>query len=153
MDLKISTVFNIMVKQKTIRNNNERKEKERMPGIHKHLIIRAEVNSPITSEKEIKKWLRNLVKKIDMNIIKGPYASYVAKEGNRGVTGVVMIETSHIAMHVWDENRPALVQCDVYSCANFSSNEVLAEFIEMDVVKIDTMLLDRATEINVMKKL
>jgi len=123
-----------------------------MPA-HKHLIIRAEVNSPITSEKEIKKWLRNLVKKIDMNIIKGPYASYVAKEGNRGVTGVVMIETSHIAMHVWDENRPALVQCDVYSCANFSSNEVLAEFIEMDVVKIDTMLLDRATEINVMKKL
>ena len=116
---------------------------------HKHLIIRAEVNSPITSEKEIKKWLRNVVKKIDMKIIKGPYASYVSKEGNRGVTGVVMIETSHIAMHVWDEERPALVQCDVYSCAEFSSNEVLAEFLPMDVVKIDTMLLDRATEINV----
>ena len=38
--------------------------KKRMPA-HKHLIIRAEVNRPITSEKEIKKWLRNLVKKID----------------------------------------------------------------------------------------
>ena len=116
---------------------------------HKHLIIRAEVNRPITSEKEIKKWLRNVVKKIDMKIIKGPYASYVSKEGNRGVTGVVMIETSHIAMHVWDETTPALVQCDVYSCAEFSSNEVLAEFVPMDVVKIDTMLLDRATEINI----
>ena len=116
---------------------------------HKHLIIRAEVNSPITSEKEIKKWLRNVVKKIDMKIIKGPYAAYVSKEGNRGVTGVVMIETSHIAMHVWDEERPALVQCDVYSCAEFSSNEVLAEFLPMDVVKIDTMLLDRASGINV----
>ena len=111
--------------------------------VHKHLIIRAEVNNPPTSEKEIKKWLRNLVKKIDMNIIKGPYASYVCKEGNRGVTGVVMIETSHIAIHVWDEERPALVQCDVYSCAEFSSNEVLAEFIPMDVVKIDHLLLDR----------
>ena len=32
---------------------------------HKHLIIRAEVIRPITSEKEIKKWLRKLVKKID----------------------------------------------------------------------------------------
>ena len=116
---------------------------------HKHLIIRAEVNSPITSEKEIKKWLRNVVKKIDMKIIKGPYAAYVSKEGNRGITGVVMIETSHIAMHVWDEERPALVQCDVYSCATFSSNEVLAEFVPMDVVKIDSVLLDRATEINV----
>ena len=50
--------------------------------VHKHLIIRAEVNHPITSEKELRKWLRNLVKKIDMKIIKGPYAAYVSKEGN-----------------------------------------------------------------------
>tara|TARA_B100001250_G_C19720648_1_gene753636 strand:+ start:934 stop:1311 length:378 start_codon:yes stop_codon:yes gene_type:complete len=113
------------------------------------LIIRAEVNSPITSEKEIKKWLRKLVKKIDMNIIKGPYAAYVTKEGNRGVTGVVMIETSHIAIHVWDDVDPALVQCDVYSCAEFSSNEVLAEFIPMDVVKVDSVILDRANEIEI----
>jgi len=115
--------------------------------IHKHLIIRAEVNSPITSEKEIKKWLKNLVNKIDMKIIKGPFASYVTKEGNRGITGVVMIETSHIAIHIWDEQSPALVQADVYSCASFSMNEVLAEFIEMDVVKIEHMLLDRESEL------
>jgi S-adenosylmethionine/arginine decarboxylase-like enzyme len=119
-----------------------------MPA-HKHLIIRAEVNNPITSEKEIKKWLRNLVNKIDMNIIKGPYAGYVTKEGNRGVTGVVMIETSHIAIHVWDEDRPALVQCDVYSCAEFSMNEVLAEFVPMDVVTMDTILLDRADTLKI----
>ena len=114
---------------------------------HKHLIIRAEVNHPITSEKELKRWLRKLVKKIDMNIIKGPYTSYVSKEGNRGITGVVMIETSHIAIHVWDEIIPALVQCDVYSCANFSSNEVLIEFSPMGVTKIDHLMLDRANEI------
>ena len=116
--------------------------------VHKHLIIRAEVNHPPMTEKYVRLWLRKLVKKIDMKIIKGPYAAYVSKEGNRGVTGVVMIETSHIAMHVWDEERPALVQCDVYSCADFSSNEVLAEFLPMDVVKIDHILLDRASEIN-----
>ena len=115
--------------------------------VHKHLIIRAEVNNPPTSEKEIKKWLRNLVKKIDMNIIKGPYTAYVSKEGNRGITGVVMIETSHIAIHVWDEISPALVQCDVYSCADFSSNEVLIEFTPMGVVKIDHMMLDRGDAI------
>ena len=114
---------------------------------HKHLIIRAEVNRPPKSEKEIKQWLRKIVNKIDMKIIKGPYASYVTKEGNRGVTGVVMIETSHIAIHVWDETTPALVQCDVYSCAEFSSNEVLAEFLDMEVIKINHILLDRANEI------
>ena len=114
---------------------------------HKHLIIRAEVNRPLKSEKETKQWLRKLVKKIDMKIIKGPFAGYVTKEGNRGITGVVMIETSHIAIHVWDETLPALVQCDVYSCAEFSSNEVLAEFIDMEVVKMDHIMLDRADEI------
>ena len=114
---------------------------------HKHLIIRAEVNHPITSEKELKRWLRKLVKKIDMKIIKGPYTAYVSKEGNRGITGVVMIETSHIAIHVWDEISPALVQCDVYSCADFSSNEVLIEFTPMGVTKIDHMMLDRADTI------
>ena len=114
---------------------------------HKHLLIRAEVIRPITSEKEIKKWLRNLVKKIDMKIIKGPYASYVSKEGNRGITAIVMIETSHIAVHIWDEQVPSLVQCDVYSCAEFSSNEVLIEFATMEPTKIEHMLLDRAEEI------
>jgi len=115
--------------------------------VHKHLIVRAEVNHPPLTEKYVRSWLRNVVKKIDMNIIKGPYASYVNKEGNRGVTGVVMIETSHIAIHVWDETTPALVQCDVYSCAEFSSNEVLAEFVPMDVIKLDHILLDRASSI------
>ena len=115
--------------------------------VHKHLIIRAEVNRQITSEKEIKRWLRNVVKKIDMKIIKGPYASYVSKEGNRGITGVVMIETSHIAVHIWDETTPALVQCDVYSCAEFSSNEVLSEFMDMEVTKINHIILNRAEEI------
>ena len=114
---------------------------------HKHLIIRAEVNRPITSEKEIKKWLKKLVNKIDMKIIKCPFASYVSKEGNRGITGVVMIETSHIAIHIWDEEIPSLVQADIYSCASFSMNEVLSEFIDMDVVKIEHMMLDRATEL------
>ena len=114
---------------------------------HKHLIIRAEVIRPITSEKEIKKWLRKLVKKIDMKIIKGPDSGYVSKEGNRGITAVVMIETSHIAIHIWDETSPALVQCDVYSCAEFSSNEVLVEFMAMEPIKIEHMLLDRAVEL------
>ena len=88
-----------------------------------------------------------------MNIIKGPYASYVSKEGNRGVTGIVMIETSHISIHVWDENKPALVQCDVYSCAEFSSNEVLAEFAMMEPSKIEYMLLDRAEKIKTINHL
>ena len=115
---------------------------------HKHLIIRAEVKHPITSERELKKWLKNLVKTIDMKIVGGPYTAYVTKEGNQGATGVVMIETSHIAIHIWDEERPSLVQCDIYSCAEFSVLEVLLEFTMMEPTKIDYMVLDRADTIS-----
>ena len=115
-----------------------------MPNVvHKHMIMRAEVNEPLITPTETKKWLRDLVKTIDMNILGGPYSTYVSKEGNRGVTGIVMIETSHISIHIWDEERPALVQADVYSCANFSHIEVMREFERMKPIKIDYLLLDR----------
>ena len=115
---------------------------------HKHMIIRAEVLEPITSEKELKKWLKDLVKIIGMKIIKGPYASYVSKEGNCGVTGVVMIETSHIAIHIWDETTPALVQCDVYSCADFQRGEVVMQLGMMHPTKIEYMMMDRSEDIS-----
>ena len=115
---------------------------------HKHLIIRATVYEPMSTEKELKKWLKDLVKIIDMNIIKGPYASYVSKEGNCGVTGIVMIETSHIAIHIWDETTPALVQCDVYSCAEFQQGEVIMHLGKMKPKKIEYMMVDRSKEIS-----
>tara|TARA_B100000029_G_C17337287_1_gene873986 strand:- start:101 stop:487 length:387 start_codon:yes stop_codon:yes gene_type:complete len=120
--------------------------------MHKHLLIRAEVNNPIMEEKILKKWLKNLVDKIDMKIIKGPYAGYVNKEGNRGLTGVVMIETSHVSIHIWDEEKPALVQADVYSCAEFSANEVLVLFEPMEPVKINYMIVDRKDKFDIVKQ-
>ena len=115
---------------------------------HKHLIIRAEVKHPITSEWELRKWLKNLVKTIDMKIVGGPYTAYVTKEGNRGITGVVMIETSHISIHIWDEERPSLVQCDIYSCAEFQQGEVIMHLGIMKPKKIEYMMVDRSEEIS-----
>ena len=116
--------------------------------VHKHLIIRAEVKHPITSEWELRKWLKNLVKIIDMKIVGGPYTAYVTKEGNRGITGVVMIETSHISIHIWDEERPSLVQCDIYSCAEFQQGEVIMHLGIMKPKKIEYMMVDRSEEIS-----
>ena len=115
---------------------------------HKHLIIRAEVKHPITSEWELRKWLKNLVKTIDMKIVGGPHTAYVTKEGNRGITGVVMIETSHISIHIWDEERPSLVQCDIYSCAEFQQGEVIMHLGIMKPQKIEYMMVDRSEEIS-----
>ena len=87
---------------------------------HKHLLIRAEVNKPPESEDEIKEWIQYLINKIDMKLLAGSYSSKVDKVGNAGLTGVAIIETSHVIIHTWDEIKPALVQLDVYSCKDFT---------------------------------
>ena len=114
--------------------------------IHKHLIIRAEANKVPTDEETLSKWLKDFITSIDMKILMGPYVKYCNMEGNRGITGIAVIETSHIAIHVWDEPNPALMQIDVYSCAEFDPYKI-AEKIknDFDVVKIDYKYLNRET--------
>ena len=112
--------------------------------VHKHLLVRAEVKAPIVNKNKAIKFLRTLIKAINIKAMYGPTASYCKMKGNRGVTAFAIIETSHIAMHIWDEVDPALVQLDVYSCADMDPNEVI-EIIkqELDTVKIEYKFLDR----------
>lgn len=111
---------------------------------HKHLLVNAKVNNAVKSEAQGIEFLSDLVEKIDMKIIKGPFASYVNKEGNRGLTGIVMIETSHIAFHIWDEVRPGLVQFDLYTCGELNLEKVLGIFKEtFEVASLEYVLFDR----------
>jgi len=110
---------------------------------HKHLLIRAEVNKPPENEDEIKEWLQYLITKIDMKILAGPYATKVTKTGNAGLTGVAIIETSHVVLHTWDENKPALIQLDVYSCKDFQKHTVVECLEDFEPVEIDYKYFDR----------
>jgi len=110
---------------------------------HKHLLIRAEVNKPPASEEHIIFWLKNLIKKIDMKILAGPYATKVTKKGNACITGVAIIETSHVVIHTWDENNPALIQLDVYSCKDFKKSDILECLEEFETVQVDYKYFDR----------
>lgn len=111
---------------------------------HKHLLINAKVHNPMNTEKEGIDFLTKLVNDIDMKIIKGPFASYVDKAGNKGLTAIVMIETSHIAFHIWDEIDPSLVQFDLYTCGKLDLDKVLTIFRNaFDVSSIDYVLFDR----------
>ena len=80
---------------------------------------------PPTSETVVIDWLRDFVEKIGMKVIQGPFASMVTAEGNRGLTATVMIETSHIAFHIWDEAKPSLLQFDLYTCSELNVSFVL----------------------------
>ena len=111
---------------------------------HKHLLVNAKVNNPIKSEDDAIEFLTDLVKAINMKIIKGPFASYVNVEGNRGLTAIVMIETSHIAFHIWDEPSPALLQFDLYTCGQLNQKAVLDTIkTKFAVTGFDYVLLDR----------
>ena len=111
---------------------------------HKHLLINAKVHNPMASEQEAIDFLTHLVDRINMKIIKGPFASYVDKPGNRGLTAIVMIETSHIAFHIWDENDPSLVQFDLYTCGSLNLPSVFDEFTKaFNVESMDYQLFDR----------
>jgi len=111
---------------------------------HKHLLINAKVRNPMASEDEAIDFLNTLVDRINMKIIKGPFASYVDKPGNRGLTAIVMIETSHIAFHIWDEVDPSLVQFDLYTCGELDLSTVLITLGQyFTILNMDYMLFDR----------
>ncbi len=111
---------------------------------HKHLLVNAKINNPLKSEEEGIGFLTRLVDNINMKILQGPFASYVDKPGNRGLTAIVLIETSHIAFHIWDEGDPSLIQFDLYTCGTLNLNTVIALFYEtFNVIDIDYVLFDR----------
>lgn len=112
---------------------------------HKHLIVKAKIeNPPKKSEmKMMEEWFRNLVEEIDMKILAGPFVRYVDVPGNAGFTGVCIIETSHIAMHVWDEQSPGTMQLDVYTCGSLDINTVFENLHIFSPVKIEYKFLDR----------
>jgi len=117
---------------------------------HKHLIVRANIGKCPKEEdlNKISDWIRLLIRKIDMKLLAGPYTTYVNEKGNKGMTSVAIIETSHIALHIWDETNPGLMQLDVYSCANFNPQDVFEKVNEMfQTVKMEYKFLDREKEL------
>jgi S-adenosylmethionine/arginine decarboxylase-like enzyme len=118
-----------------------------MAVVHKHLIIRAEVAKPVQDEQVAIDWMNKLVDKIGMKVMMGPYAKYLNVEGNRGLTAVAIIETSHIALHVWDEDKPSLLQLDVYTCGPLDPYNVVEALREFHPIKIEMKYLDRENKL------
>ena len=117
--------------------------------VHKHFIIRAEIKHPPKENdmQRISNWMFFLIKDIGMKILFGPNISYVRQEGNKGLTGFAIIETSHVALHVWEEPNPALLLLDVYTCGPFKPEVVLKSIREFIPVKIQWKYLDRETDL------
>lgn len=90
---------------------------------HKHLIYnsRSDKCKDWTVE-EITLLLLDVVKVADMTVMMGPYVQRCDTEGNEGITGAVVIETSHCSIHIWDEGE---IRFDLYSCKDFNEKKVV----------------------------
>jgi S-adenosylmethionine/arginine decarboxylase-like enzyme len=119
---------------------------------HKHLIIRAELKNPPKCAEAIQDWMKLLVDKIGMKILMGPYAIYSDMVGNQGLTAVTIIETSHIAMHVWDEVDPALMQLDVYTCSTLNIDDVFLALSDFAPVNVQFKYIDREHDLTLLDK-
>ena len=118
-----------------------------MELVHKHIILRIEAKKPPT-ELELKPWVMELVEKIGMTILAGPISADVTTiPGNCGPTCVCIIETSHIACHVWNETDPALIQLDVYTCGPFDPHAVIEHIQVWEPTKVEYKYLDRETSL------
>jgi S-adenosylmethionine/arginine decarboxylase-like enzyme len=110
---------------------------------HKHLIVRAEILKPIEDEAFASEWMRDLVDRIGMQVLQGPWSAYEGSPGNQGITTSVILTTSHAVAHFWSEPNPALLEFDLYSCACFDIEDVIRHFDILDPVKIEYKFLDR----------
>ena len=116
---------------------------------HHHFIGRFEVTTPpLEAEIEyLRSWMAALIKGQGMNVLSGPHVAHVDTPGNRGLTGVAIIETSHVAIHIWDETSPALVQLEFYSCGTLDKDAILKAVKPWGVVRNSFLVLDREQDV------
>jgi S-adenosylmethionine/arginine decarboxylase-like enzyme len=112
---------------------------------YKHTIIRAELEWFWDKNEEIAltNWVRNLIHKLDMNLLAGPMNVYVDRPGLVGWSSVSIIETSHVSLHIWEESKPILCQFDVFTCGKMDPKVVIDHLHPMNPSKLECILIDR----------
>jgi S-adenosylmethionine/arginine decarboxylase-like enzyme len=110
---------------------------------HKHLIVNCLISKPPTDVSVVNDWLSRLVVKIDMQQLMAPRSIRCMTEGNEGITGDVVIETSHVAIHIWEKSEIPMIRLCLYSCKYFNEQHVFEMLDEFGILEYGSILLDR----------
>lgn len=111
---------------------------------HLHLLVKGYMSNPTKEEAHLSEFFKKLVEKVRMVVVAGPTCVYVDELGNEGITGTVTLATSHASIHIWDAERPAMFQFDLYSCSEFTAEEVLDELNNwFELESANWIMLDR----------
>ncbi|OGD97898.1 hypothetical protein A3A49_02760 [Candidatus Curtissbacteria bacterium RIFCSPLOWO2_01_FULL_38_11b] len=79
-------------------------------------------NQKIKDPKAIREFLEEVVKKVNMSILEGPIIAE-GKPENPGISGLVIIDFSHISVHTFTKYKEALI--DIFSCKPFERNPLV----------------------------
>jgi S-adenosylmethionine/arginine decarboxylase-like enzyme len=105
------------------------------------------MKTPPKTEKVLNIWFTQLVNNVGMKVVAGPTSVYVDEPGNEGITGTVTLATSHASIHVWDAEKPAMFQFDLYSCSDYTPQQVLKHIDEWFGLESATwQFIDRNTD-------
>lgn len=125
---------------------------------HKHLLMNLLVESPPRDHEELEAWIAFLIKRVNMQIAKSPtlpknpMAYYCETLGNQGATGTGILETSHTATHTWDGQYPFKFDFDLYSCSDFSVENVLTLCQCFDIIEGNYIVLNRNDKIEIIEQ-
>jgi S-adenosylmethionine/arginine decarboxylase-like enzyme len=114
---------------------------------HLHLLVKGYIKTPPKTDKVLNIWFTQLVNNVGMKVVAGPTSVYVDEPGNEGITGTVTLATSHASIHVWDAEKPAMFQFDLYSCSEYTPQQVLSHIDEWFGLESATwQFIDRNTD-------
>lgn len=116
-----------------------------MAKLHKHLIVHAEVTNPPVKKDErfVEQWLTDIVHAMDMEVLKEASAEYCEQVGNRGMTAMVLITTSHMVLHTWDECEKPFIEFDIYTCSELDPEMAFKALEAFGAKNISWKFLDR----------
>jgi len=111
---------------------------------HSHYIVRARISNLPKEASVLNDWIKDVVEAVGMKVVSGPMSYYSHDVGNQGFTSVAILDFSHIAIHVWDEEKPALLEFDLFSCKAFDTFEVV-DMIDKQfgIISLSHMYVDR----------
>ena len=110
---------------------------------HKHIILRAYVKNPPSTQIQLSEWCKDVISRVGMNVISGPHVVYSDMLDNEGFTAVAVLDFSHLSIHTWDKVNPALIEFDLFSCKDFDVNIVLDKLDEFDILTSSQLVVDR----------
>lgn len=113
-----------------------------MSKVHQHFLGEGFTNSSPTADDVVvlEDWFYRLVAAIDMNILVEPKAIWCEEDGNEGLTGLVVLTTSHSSIHFWR----GFFKFDLYSCKEYDTEIVIDMLKELDICRLTYKVEDRS---------